>query len=59
MTIPAGKTRKPVTLDNEVWDYLYKRAEEEGSKRLGRVTFSHILNELVLNDIKVKKVFRG
>ena len=60
MAIAKNKKRLPVTLDKDIWDYLEERVriEKKAKNKKGQVTVSTILNELAINDKKIRDAFR-
>ncbi|MBO0453890.1 MULTISPECIES: hypothetical protein [Enterococcus] len=59
MTIAKDKVRKTVTFDPEVYEYLGKRAKEQEKQVNGKVYIATIIDELVRNDMKIRKIFGG
>ncbi len=59
MAIAEGKVRKTVTFDPEVYEYLKKRAKEQGDETKKKIYIATIIDDLVRNDMKIRKVFGG
>lgn len=59
LVIAKGKVRKTVTFDPEVYDYLEKRVKEKKKESSGKIYIATIIDELVRNDMKIRKAFGG
>lgn len=57
MVISAGKVRKTVTFDPEVYEYLQKIAVEREKEEKGRVFVSDVIDKLAKDDMKIRKAF--
>lgn len=59
MTIAKGKIRKHVTFVPEDFEYLEKLADEKSKTTKGLVTASHIIEDLIESDRKIRGVFES